>query len=165
MLTTDLRSTLYLQKNDKLRGMEVNQKSIAKGPNIYKKKHIYTCPGYANVGPNLDISLSSFLMEYCQQKASQTAFVISKNRIITSSAVHIHRPRVKDSLGIPAGPATGLSGLLFSRLSSRHQSNPLLSGPHMLCSCPDFLIPTDQQWSFKGPPHFPSRIRTSIFCK
>lgn len=96
--------------------MEVNQEYIAKDPNVYKKKHIYTSPGYANVGPNLDISLPSFLMKYCQQKASQTAFVISKNRIITSSAVHIHRPRVKDSLSIPAGPRNRLVGSVVLKI-------------------------------------------------
>lgn len=85
--------------------MEVNQKTPAKEPNVYKKKHIYTSPRYANVQPNLDISLPFFSKKYCQRKVSQTAFVISKNSTITSSAVQIHRPRVKDSLSIPAGPA------------------------------------------------------------
>lgn len=99
----------------------------------------------AAVRTSVKICFLSFSMTSCQRKKSQTAFVNSKNSTTTSSAVHIHRPRVKDSLGIPAGPAPGIRVRCDVFKAWASVKNTLLQELQISCSCPDFLIPTVQQ--------------------
>lgn len=92
-------------------------------------------------------STQTLTLKPSQHTATQTAFVKSKNSIATSSAIHIHRPRVKDSLSNPGRTRTRDSGLSF-RLQGIQQI--LCFGTEYLhSSAARLLIPTDHHWPFQ----------------